>query len=132
MTMRRSSCLVIASPRFRRYRKGSPAPAATRRLKPHTLWCVVTYLCAKSLAKYYKLMKFPEKMRRRQSPETLLAAAILPPAPHKPSEDHRRLFPKSAYAIALIVCFALFTASGRGAVTTPEGVDTNPLNLDPL
>jgi tetratricopeptide (TPR) repeat protein len=77
-------------------------------------------------------MKFPEKMRRRQSPETLLAAAILPPAPHKPSQDHHRFLPKSAYTIALIVCFALFTASGRGAVTTPEGVDTNPLNLDPL
>jgi tetratricopeptide (TPR) repeat protein len=32
----------------------------------------------------------------------------------------------------LAVIFALFPATGCGAVTTPAGVDTNPLNLDPL
>ena len=77
-------------------------------------------------------MKFNEKLHRRHCPETLQAAAVLTLAPHKVPQDHRRFLPKSAYTIALIVCFALFTASGRGAVTTPAGVDTNPLNLDPL
>ena len=28
--------------------------------------------------------------------------------------------------------WALLPAPGRGAVTTPAGVDTNPLNLDPV
>jgi tetratricopeptide (TPR) repeat protein len=40
--------------------------------------------------------------------------------------------PKFISTIGLAVCLALLPASGRGAVTTPEGVDTNPLNLDPL
>ncbi len=34
--------------------------------------------------------------------------------------------------IHLAVLFLLLPACGRGAVTTPSGVDTNPLNLDPL
>ncbi len=34
--------------------------------------------------------------------------------------------------IHLAVLLLLFPAWGRGAVTTPSGVDTNPLNLDPL
>src|ERR1700723_58299 len=33
---------------------------------------------------------------------------------------------------ATAVVSLLLTAPGRGAVTTPAGVDTNPLNLDPL
>jgi tetratricopeptide (TPR) repeat protein len=33
--------------------------------------------------------------------------------------------------IGLATMLALLTVSGRGAVTTPAGVDTNPLNLDP-
>ena len=32
----------------------------------------------------------------------------------------------------MAVLLLLFPALGRGAVTTPSGVDTNPLNLDPL
>jgi tetratricopeptide (TPR) repeat protein len=35
-------------------------------------------------------------------------------------------------AIYLAILLLLFPALGRGAVTTPSGVDTNPLNLDPL
>ena len=34
--------------------------------------------------------------------------------------------------IGLAIFSVLFAGSGRGAVTTPAGVDTNPLNLDPL
>jgi tetratricopeptide (TPR) repeat protein len=40
--------------------------------------------------------------------------------------------PKLNSTIGLAVFFALLTGSGCGAVTTPAGVDTNPLNLDPL
>jgi tetratricopeptide (TPR) repeat protein len=40
--------------------------------------------------------------------------------------------PKWNCTIGLAVFLALLSASGRGAVTTPAGVDTNPLNLDPL
>jgi tetratricopeptide (TPR) repeat protein len=34
--------------------------------------------------------------------------------------------------VGLAVCSVLLLGSGLGAVTTPAGVDTNPLNLDPL
>ena len=40
--------------------------------------------------------------------------------------------PKFTLIISLAMFGALLPASGRGAVTTPAGVDTNPLNLDPL
>jgi tetratricopeptide (TPR) repeat protein len=33
--------------------------------------------------------------------------------------------------IGLAIIGALLSASGRGATTTPNGIDTNPLNLDP-
>lgn len=39
---------------------------------------------------------------------------------------------KSLATIALTTILAALPPSGRGAVTTPAGVDTNPLNLDPL
>src|SRR5277367_4884852 len=39
---------------------------------------------------------------------------------------------KRPSVIHLAVLLLLFPACGRGAVTTPSGVDTNPLNLDPL
>ena len=39
---------------------------------------------------------------------------------------------KFLHPIALAVFSVLLTAPGRGAVTTPAGVDTDPLNLDPL
>jgi len=39
---------------------------------------------------------------------------------------------KRPSVIYLAVLFLLLPALGRGAVTTPSGVDTNPLNLDPL
>jgi tetratricopeptide (TPR) repeat protein len=44
------------------------------------------------------------------------------------SSAKRNLF----FFIHLIILLLLFPAWGRGAVTTPSGVDTNPLNLDPL
>jgi tetratricopeptide (TPR) repeat protein len=39
---------------------------------------------------------------------------------------------KRPCVIHLAILLLLLPASGRGAVTTPSGVDTNPLNLDPL
>jgi tetratricopeptide (TPR) repeat protein len=42
------------------------------------------------------------------------------------------LKPKLSSAMSLAVLFALLSAPGRGSVTTPSGVDTNPLNLDPM
>jgi tetratricopeptide (TPR) repeat protein len=39
---------------------------------------------------------------------------------------------KRPSVIHLASLLLLFPALGRGAVTTPSGVDTNPLNLDPL
>ncbi len=34
--------------------------------------------------------------------------------------------------VAVHLCFVLFACHAKASVTTPEGVDTNPLNLDPL
>jgi tetratricopeptide (TPR) repeat protein len=39
---------------------------------------------------------------------------------------------KRPSVIHLAILLLAFPAFGRGAVTTPSGVDTNPLNLDPL
>jgi tetratricopeptide (TPR) repeat protein len=39
---------------------------------------------------------------------------------------------KLSFFINLVILALLCPAWGRGAVTTPSGVDTNPLNLDPL
>ena len=43
-----------------------------------------------------------------------------------------RTWRKLPCVIHLTILWLLFPALGRGAVTTPSGVDTNPLNLDPL
>src|SRR3984885_4327471 len=43
-----------------------------------------------------------------------------------------RTLSKRPSIIHLAILLLLLPVSGRGAVTTPSGVDTNPLNLDPL
>jgi tetratricopeptide (TPR) repeat protein len=43
-----------------------------------------------------------------------------------------KVMPKFSLIISLSIWSALLPASGRGAVTTPTGIDTNPLNLDSL
>jgi tetratricopeptide (TPR) repeat protein len=45
---------------------------------------------------------------------------------------YRAVMPKCICILGLAIFFALFPGSGRGAVTTPAGIDTDPLNLDPL
>ena len=77
-------------------------------------------------------MKFLKKIRRLHRPGTQLAAAVLPLAQHKASGDDRLPVPKFTSTIGLLFVLRHLTGLGRGAVTTPAGVDTNPLNLDPL
>jgi tetratricopeptide (TPR) repeat protein len=49
------------------------------------------------------------------------------------AKTHVCWFPrKRPSVIHLAILWLLFPAFGRGAVTTPSGVDTNPLNLDPM
>jgi tetratricopeptide (TPR) repeat protein len=92
---------------------------------------LVTYLCANSLANYYYLMKFSEKFR-----SLILRSAIPIPARASDGEFKQPILSvpvrsKLCSIIGLAICLALFPAFGRGAVTTPSEVDTNPLNLDP-
>src|ERR1700722_11521313 len=77
-------------------------------------------------------MRFIEKIRRLIRPEA--PRIRLRPA-HKEREASSNACPSNpslGRAIGLVVFISLLTGSGRGAVTTPAGVDTNPLNLDPL
>lgn len=81
-------------------------------------------------------MRFIEKIRRLIRPQAPricpLAAGVSLLGCHWASGDYGPSRPWLSAAIAFAICFSLFTASGRGAVTTPAGVDTNPLNLDPM
>ena len=45
---------------------------------------------------------------------------------------HRHFGDKSLTVLLLCLCAALLCKASSGSVTTPAGVDTNPLNLDPL
>src|SRR3984957_5540420 len=77
-------------------------------------------------------MRFIEKIRRLIRPEA--PRIRLRPA-HKEREASSNACPSNpslGRAIGLVVFISLLTGSGRGAVTTPAGVDTNPLNQDPL
>ncbi len=78
-------------------------------------------------------MKFREKIRRIVSSNT---APIRPMAVSSlligTSGADRSSSPKFASILGLAFCFAVLTGAGHGAVSTPAGVDTNPLNLDPL
>ena len=87
-------------------------------------------------------MNIIRKFRRLEGPEAL-------PDPFLPSEwiitepitvflprarlphNFIRVMPKFSLVIGLAIIGALLSASGRGAITTPNGIDTNPLNLDP-
>jgi tetratricopeptide (TPR) repeat protein len=77
-------------------------------------------------------MNFIEKIRRlviaspRPTPTWSLPGDLASQS-RSPGTQRKRLL-----IINLAILLLLFPASGRGAVTTPSGVDTNPLNLDPL
>jgi hypothetical protein len=74
-------------------------------------------------------MKFTRKIRGLDTPGTR-------PAPCQSKSGDRTRFchipRKPLSVIHLAILLLLFPAFGRSAVTTPSGVDTNPLNLDPL
>ena len=77
-------------------------------------------------------MKFNGKIRGLDSQD---AHAALPGSPRIRSRAKTclcRTSRKRPFIIHLAFLFLLFPALGRGVVTTPSGVDTNPLNLDPL
>jgi tetratricopeptide (TPR) repeat protein len=81
-------------------------------------------------------MKFQEKIRQLIRPKTPrtrpMPATVSPVMQREASWGDRPSIPKCIPAFGLAAFLAVLTASGRRAVTTPEGVDTNPLNLDPL
>jgi tetratricopeptide (TPR) repeat protein len=74
-------------------------------------------------------MKFNGKIRELDSPGAR-------PAPARPSLVVSTRFcwipRKLPFIMHLAIFLLLFPALARSAVTTPSGVDTNPLNLDPL
>jgi tetratricopeptide (TPR) repeat protein len=74
-------------------------------------------------------MKFNRKIRGLDPTGAGPALASARPG-HGPCLHH--LPPKRLAVIYLAILLLLLPALGRGAVTTPSGVDTNPLNLDPL
>jgi tetratricopeptide (TPR) repeat protein len=77
-------------------------------------------------------MTLIEKFRRQ------LAPTFLPRCPHRSRDTFaglstfRKVSRKKLIISSLAVAIAVLPGSGRGAVTTPEGVDTNPLSLDPM
>jgi tetratricopeptide (TPR) repeat protein len=77
-------------------------------------------------------MKFNGKIRRLDPPGAGRALARSSQVKSSAKARSCRIPPKRPSVIHLAVLFLLFPALGRGAVTTPSGVDTNPLNLDPL
>jgi tetratricopeptide (TPR) repeat protein len=74
-------------------------------------------------------MKFNRKIRGLDPTGAGPALASARPG-HGPCLHH--LPPKRFAVIYLAILLLLLPALGRGAVTTPSGVDTNALNLDPL
>src|SRR6202453_2214571 len=81
-------------------------------------------------------MKFIKKIRQLVRPETpgicpgVAGDAFL--VQLEASGGRRSSVPKLSSIIGLAIFVVLFAGSGRGPVPTPAGVDTNPLNLDPL
>jgi tetratricopeptide (TPR) repeat protein len=99
---------------------------------PRTALALVTYLCAKSLAYYYYGMNFIQKIRKLVLPTVLPGAVRVSEGNLRAISPSGQVKPKLPSIIGLAGFLLLLPALGRGAVTTPSGVDTNPLNLDPL
>jgi tetratricopeptide (TPR) repeat protein len=77
-------------------------------------------------------MRFIEKIRRLIRPEAPRIRLLPAHKEREASSNACPSNPRLGRAIGLVVFISLLTGSGRGAVTTPAGVDTNPLNQDPL
>jgi tetratricopeptide (TPR) repeat protein len=77
-------------------------------------------------------MKFNGKIRGLDTPGVRPALARSSQVESSVTTRFCRIPRKRPSVIHLAFLLLLFPAFGRGAVTTPSGVDTNPLNLDPL
>jgi tetratricopeptide (TPR) repeat protein len=77
-------------------------------------------------------MKFNGKIRGLDPPGDRPALARSSQVKLRARTRLCRIPRKRPSVIHLAILLLLFPAFGRGAVTTPSGVDTNPLNLDPL
>jgi hypothetical protein len=77
-------------------------------------------------------MNFDGKIRGLDSPGGRPALSRSSPVKSSAKTRGCRVSRKWPFVIYLAVLLLLFPIWGRGAVTTPSGVDTNPLNLDPL
>lgn len=77
-------------------------------------------------------MKFNRKIRGLDTPGARPALARSSQVKSRAWTRLCRIPRKRFSVIHLAILLLLFPAFGRGAVTTPSGVDTNPLNLDPL
>ena len=77
-------------------------------------------------------MNFNGKNRRQVRPSALLTSARAFDGKVRETIPCRRAWPKLLSMISLVALVTLLPAFASGAVTTPSGVDTDPLNLDPL
>ena len=77
-------------------------------------------------------MKFNGKIRGLDPQDAYPALARPSQVKSWANTGFGRTLSKRPSIIHLAILLLLFPAMGRGAVTTPSGVDTNPLNLDPL
>jgi tetratricopeptide (TPR) repeat protein len=75
-------------------------------------------------------MKFNGKIRSLNAPVDSPALARQPSVKSSATNRFGRMPRTRIFYLAFLLL--LVPALGRGAVTTPSGVDTNPLNLDPL
>src|SRR5271168_4822436 len=76
-------------------------------------------------------MKFNEKFRMRNTPTSRPGYARSGQSAAGARSTFRVLIRKSLTLSGLVFSLAMSSGSGSGAVTTPAGVDTNPLSLDP-
>jgi tetratricopeptide (TPR) repeat protein len=76
-------------------------------------------------------MDFNPKIRRLTHPRVPRGLSRLPEGKAAPWEAFPST-PKLSSVIYIAVFLVLSAAPGHGAVATPAGVDTDPLNLDPL
>jgi tetratricopeptide (TPR) repeat protein len=77
-------------------------------------------------------MKFNGKIRGLDPQDAYPALARPSQVKSWANTGFGRTLSKRPSIIHLAILLLLFPTMGRGAVTTPSGVDTNPLNLDPL
>lgn len=89
-------------------------------------------LCANSLENYYRGMKFIQKFRRLVPAAGSAPAVGVSEGNPRPGGPGLHVHPRSYLIIVLAVLVVFSPASGNAAVSAPSGVDTNPLNLDPL